>query len=117
MQDVHDVVLVAQLGSGHAPPTSALGAELLGRDRLDVAPGGQRDDALVVVDEVLDVELAGVDDEAGPAGRAELLLDLGQLVLDHLPQPVLVGEDRLELGDLGPQPAQLLLHLRAPTAG
>ena len=67
--------------------------------RLDVALGRHRDDELLVVDEVLDVHVAGVVGELGAALGGELVADLGQLVLDDLAELGLVAEDRLELGD------------------
>ena len=81
-EDVADVVLVAQLGPGHAAAAAALGPERVGGDRLDVALGRQRDDELLVVDEVLDVHVADVEGDLGAPLVGELLLDLGQLVLD-----------------------------------
>ena len=70
-EDVGDVVVVAQLGAGHAPPAPALGPERVGRDRLDVAPLRHRDDELLVVDEVLDVDVADVVGDLGARSSAK----------------------------------------------
>ena len=90
-----DVVLVAQLGPGHAAAAAALRAEGVGEDGLDVALGRQGDDELLVVDEVLDVHVAGIEGDLGAPLVGELLLHVGQLVLDHAPQHGLVAEDGL----------------------
>ena len=83
-EDVGDVVVVAELGAGHALATAALGAEGVGGDGLRVALRRQRDDQLLVVDEVLDVHVAGVEGDLGlRRSSANFLPDLGELVLDH----------------------------------
>ncbi len=51
--------------------------------------------------------------EQGAARRAEAVGDLLQLGRDEGPEPAGIGEDRLELGDLGLQPVPLLLELDA----
>ena len=68
VDDARDVVSSASLAPGHAPAAPALGAEGVGRHRLDVAGLGHGDDELLVVDEVLDVDVARVEGDLGPAG-------------------------------------------------
>ncbi len=82
-----------------AAAAATLGAELVDRDRLDVAGRRQRDDEGLVVDQVFDVELTRIGDQDGASGTPEGRPDLGQLVLDDLVELVLVGEDRFEFGD------------------
>jgi hypothetical protein len=88
-----------------------------GGDGLDVALGRHGDDEVLVVDEVLDVDVAGVVVDASCAGRGVLLADLAQLVLDDVGACTVVGEDRLELGDGLAQLLHLLLELGATEPG
>ena len=60
VHDLVDEVLVAQLRALDAAPAAPLGAERVGRDRLHVARLGHGDHDVLVVDEVLDAELARV---------------------------------------------------------
>ena len=110
-EDVGDVVVVAQLGARHAPAAAALGPELVGRDGLDVAPLAHRDDELLVVDQVLDVDVADVVGDLGAALVRELLADVGKLLLDHREHPALVGQDGLQVGDVLAQLLQLGLEV------
>ena len=116
-EDLGDVVLVAQLGAGHAPTAAALPAEAVGLDGLDVAAVGQGDDELLVVDEVLDVDVAGVEGDLGAPVGGVVGPDLDQLVLDHLAELGVVGQDRLQLGDGLAQLGQLGLQLLAAEPG
>ena len=59
-EQVLDVVLVAEVAAAHALAAAALRAELVDRDRLDVALLRQHDDELFVLDEVEVGEVAGV---------------------------------------------------------
>ena len=90
------------LGSGH--PSDAIAAVLaaVGGDRLalDVAAAADRDDDVLVGDEVLVRELAArVVRDPRPAVRAVLALQLAELVLDDREDAGRVGQDVLELGD------------------
>ena len=111
--DARHVVLVAQLGAGHAASAPTLRAEGVGDDGLDVARLGHHHDEVFVLDQVLDVDVADVEGDLGPPGLAEPLADLAQLVLDDLAQLGRALEDRLELGDRLPQLGQLVLELGA----
>ena len=59
--DVADEVVGLELGAADAAAAAALGLERRGRHRLDVLGLGHHDDELLVVDEVLDRHLAGVE--------------------------------------------------------
>ena len=100
-----DVVLVAELGAGHAAAAAALGPEGVGGDGLDVALGRQGDDELLVVDEVLDVHVAGVEGDLRAALVGELLAHLGQLVLDDLrsstSSPRIASSSAIVVAELG----------------
>ena len=117
VDDVGDVVLVAELGARHTSATAPLGAEHVGGHRLHVALGRHGDHELFVLDEVLDVEIADVERDLTAAGVGELLTDLAHLVLDDAAQAAVVGQDRLQLRDLLAQRGQLLLEVRATEAG
>ena len=91
-----DIVVVAEGGPGDATATAALGPERVGRDGLDVAGRAVGDDQLLVVDQVLDVDLAVVDGQLAAARRGELLAHVGQLGADDLAQLHVVAEDRLD---------------------
>ena len=52
--------------------------------------------ALLVLDEVLDLDVLGLADDFGAAGIGILGLDLGQFVLDDLPEFFLGGQDALQ---------------------
>jgi hypothetical protein len=95
------------------PRPPALGPEGVGRHGLDVAPLRHGDDELLVVDEVLDVDVADVVGDLGPALVGEALPDVSQLVLDDREQAGLVGQDRLELGDGAAQRLELGLEVDA----
>ena len=98
-------------------PPRPLGLELLGRHRLHVAGRRHREDQRVVVDQVLDVELARVDLEHRATLLAELLADLSELVDDDAPQLGIVAEDRLELRDRLAQLAGFLFQIAATEPG
>ena len=106
-----DVVVVLHVHAGHADPAPTLLAVGRQRQRLDVARVGDRDDHLLVGDQVLDVDLAlGVGD-LGAALVAVGLGDLSQLVLDQAVDALLVAEDLTQLLDSLGQVGVLLLDL------
>ena len=115
---VLDGVLLA--GDVADDPLAAAVLAAVRRDRLtlDVAAAGDRDDDVLVGDEVLVGHLAaGVVGDAGPALAGVLLLQLGQLVLDDREDAGRVGEDVLELGDLLDDREVLVLDLLALEGG
>ena len=96
------------------PRPAALGPEGVRGDRLQIVVLRHRDDHLLVVDEVLDVEVAGIVGEAGATGVGKTGADVGELAGDHAPETYRVAEDRLELGDRLAELAHLLVELGAP---
>ena len=87
-EQVLDGVLLA--GDVADDPLAAAMLATVGGDRLalDVAAAGDRDDDVLVGDQVLVGHLAaGVVGDAGPALAGVLLLQLGQLVLDDAERP------------------------------
>ena len=96
---VLDDVVAAQRRAAHALPATLLRAVGVGAGALGVAAAGDRDDELLVGDQVLHGEVAVGSHDLGPAVVAVLLHDLGQLVADDLSLPGVAGEDVLEVGD------------------
>ena len=110
VEQVCDHVLLAQLRPGDTPAAAALGAEGIGRNALQVATIGHQHHDVLVVDEILDIEVAVVVFEGGaPRGR-ELLADVGEFGGDRGPESPVVGEDRLEFRDGLAQLRQLLVQ-------
>ena len=117
-EQVLDGVLLA--GDVADDPLAAAVLATVGADRLtlDVAAPGDRDDDVLVGDEVLVGHLAaGVVGDAGPALAGVLLLQLGQLVLDDAEDAGRVGQDVLELGDELDDREVLVLDLLALEGG
>ena len=118
----HEEVLDRVLLAGHvaddplpAPALAAIGGNRLA---LDVAAPADRDDDVLVGDEVLVRHLAaGVVGDAGPARAGVLGLDGGELVLDDGQDARRVGEDVLELGDELDDLEVLVLDLLALEGG
>ena len=100
-EEVLDVVVVLEVHAHHADPAPALLA--VGRDRqaLDVARARDRDDHVLLGDQVLELELLLGGDDLGAAVVAARvdLLDLEQLLADQAVDPRLVREDRPQLRD------------------
>ena len=98
-----------------APVLAAVGVDRLA---LDVAAAGDRDDDVLVGDQVLVGHLAaGVVGDARPPLAGVLALQLGQLVLDDLRHARRVGQDVLELGDELDDREVLVLDLLALERG
>src|SRR5581483_3738643 len=116
-EDLRDVVLVAELRARHTPSAASLRAERVGRHRLHVALRRQRDDQVFVVDEVFDVDVAGVEGDLAAAVGGELVADVAELGLDDLAQLLVGLEDRLQLLDRVAQLGDLLLEVDAGQAG
>ena len=98
-EEVLDVVVLLEVHAGDADTAAALLAVGGERQRLDVARARDRDDHLLVRDQVLDVEvvLGRRDDRAALVAVA--LGDLEQLLLDQAEDHVLVPEQLAQLGD------------------
>lgn len=112
-EQVRDVVLVAKVAAPHPTTAATLLAERVGGNGLDVALLRQHDDDLFVVDEVEDVDLAGVVGELRAPCVGVLLAHLGELRADDTVELGRVVEDRLQLGDERPQLLELLPQLLA----
>ena len=85
----------------HALATPSLCAVLIRARALGVAARGDRDDHLFLGDEVLDRDVAVKRADLGAAVVAVLAHDLGELVADDGALATLVGEDSLQVLDLG----------------
>jgi hypothetical protein len=96
---VLDVVAVLHVHPGHADAAAVLLAVRGQRQRLDVARLRDRDDHLLVGDQVLDVDLVLGGRDLGAAIVGEALGDLAQLLLDEAQDARLVAEDRAQLLD------------------
>ena len=118
-EQVLDGVLLARDVADDALAAAVLAAVRADRLALDVAAAADRDDDVLVGDEVLVGELArGVLGDAGPAIAGVLALRCSrQLVLDDRQDPLLVGEDVLELGDQLDDLEVLVLDLLALERG
>ena len=117
-EQVLDGVLLA--GDVADDPLAAALLAAVGGDRLalDVAAAADRDDDVLVGDQVLVGHLpARVVDDPGPALAGVLALQLGQLVLDDRQDPAGVGQDVLELGDQLDHAQVLVLDLLALEGG
>ena len=95
---LHVVLLLGGHGA-HALAAAALGAVFLHRQALDVAAVGQGKDALLLLDEVLDVDLVGHVLDLGLAAVAVPVAQGEQLVLEHALDLFGVREQVLEIGD------------------
>ena len=117
-EEVLDGVFLA----GHVAddPLAAAGLAAVGGHRLalDVAAPADRDDDVLVGDQVLVGHLAaGVVGDPGPAGAGVLGLERGQLVLDDGQDARRVGQDVLQLGDELDDLEVLVLDLLALEGG
>ena len=117
MDEVRDGVGLFEPRSGHPAAAAALEAELVNGHRLHIAGRRHGEDQVVVVDQILDVELARIDLERRPAIDCEFLGDLPELIADRHPHPHIVGEQSLQVGDQAPLLAGLGLELAAAQPG
>ena len=116
-EELRDEVLVLGRRAGDAASAALLRAVGGHRVALDVAAVADGDDHVLVGDQLLDGDLALVVDDLGAALVAELLSDLGELVVDHRHQAAVRGEDRLQAIDRGAERAELVVELLALEAG
>src|SRR5205823_443762 len=100
-EQVRDDVLLLRLHARHALAAAPLAPIGLDVRPLDVARARDRDDHLLVGEQVLDRELGRLGDDLGPARVAVLLLDREQVLADDRHQLRLGREDALELLDEG----------------
>ena len=99
-EEVLDEVVLAQLSTADTLAAATLRAVEVGLGALGVTATRDRDDDVLLGDEVLHGHLALGRDDLRPPLVAELVDQGGELVGDDLPLALLAREDRLELGDL-----------------
>ena len=105
-EHVFEEVALAGVGGGDPPAAAVLGAIGAGRQPLDIAVLGDRDDHvffpdqrfLVVIAQLLGVELA-------PAGVGVLVLEVAEVGADQVEDQRLVRQDALVAGDVGLEPS------------
>ena len=112
-----DVVVLLGVHPHHADPAAALDAVGGDRQPLDVAGARDRDDHVLLGDQLLEVDLALGRQDLGAAVVAELLAHLLELLADDGHQPGLVGQDAAQLGDALHQVGVLALDALALEAG
>src|SRR5262245_22480069 len=98
-EDVRDDVLRPRahaLAPGPAAPLRFIHRQ---RRAFDVARMGQRDNHVLVRDQVFERQLDAAIDDLRAAFVGVLLLNRAQLLDDYVPQNALVGEDLFQLGD------------------
>ena len=101
-EEVLDDVVGAQLRALDALAAAVLLAVVVAARALDVAVAGDGDDHLLFGDEVFDRHVAvEAREDLRCGGRRRTVDDRGQLVADDRALALGVGEDRLEVGDLG----------------
>ena len=116
-EEVVDDVVLTQRGPADALAAAVLGAVGVGAGALGVAGAGDRDDDVLLGDEVLHAHLAVEGHDPGAALVAVLLDDLGQLVGDDAPLALRGGDDLAQVLDPGAQLLGLLLDLEALQGG
>ena len=116
-EEVLDEVVVLEVHALQPLAAALLLAVRRDRQALHVARLGDRDDHVLLGDEVLDVEVLGRRGDLGAALVGVLAADLEQLVLDDLEHEGDVAEDLLVPGDLLAQLGELVLDLVALEAG
>ena len=95
-EEVLDDVVLAQLRAAYALAAAALRPVEVGLGALGVAAAGDRDDDVLLGDEVLDGHVALGRHDLGAPLVAVLLDDRGELLADDLPLPLgSTGQDRL----------------------
>ena len=107
---VHIVLLLGGHG-GNALAAPALGLVGGGGGALDVAAGGEGEDALLLLDEILDVDLVLHVLDLGHPVVAVPVPDGGELVLEHAADLLLTGEQLIEVGDARLQLLVFVLQL------
>src|SRR3712207_2465202 len=98
-EEVLDVVALLHVHPGHAAAAAVLRAVRVQREPLDVAGLRDRDDHLLVGDQVLDVEVVLGEGDDRAALVLEALGDLEQLGLDEAVDLRLVAEQLAQLPD------------------
>ena len=96
---VHHAVLVPGGDTFAALAALGLGRVLAHRGTLDVARLGEGKDALLLLDEVLDVQVVLHEGDLGFPLVAVLIPNFGELVLENLAQQPLVGKELVVVGN------------------
>ena len=107
------IVLVLGGHGSDAAAAAALGAVFADGQALDIAAVGQRVDALLLLDEILDIDLVLDVLDLGAALVAVLVADRDQLLLEHLADHLRRGEQLFIIRDLLLELLILLLELFA----
>ena len=112
-----DEILVARLHAGAALAAAPL--RPVGRERhaLDVAEMRDGHDHVLALDQVLVLDLVDLLDDLGAARRGEVLLHLGELLLDDRLDARARAQDVEIVGDLGGELVELVLDLVAAERG
>ncbi len=106
--ELRDEVFFARLHADAARAAAALLAIDGDGRALEVALVGDGDGDLLVGDEVFELKLGGLVDDLGAALVAVLVANLFEFLDDDVAQLLVAGEDRLVLGDLVADLAELL---------
>ena len=112
-EHVHNAILFARGDALFAHAALTLRGVLARARALDVAVAGQGEDALLLLDEVFNVDLVLDLLNFGLARIAVLVADLKKLVLQNALEHRLVGEKLDKIGDLLFQLVKLVLELFA----
>lgn len=113
-EEVPDDVVLLERRTLNALTAALLAAVQVGLGPLGVAGLGDRDDHLLAGDEVLVGHLALGPDDPGPPVVTVLVGDLGELVAHDAALTLRLGQDVLEVGDLGFDSGQLVDDLLLP---
>ena len=116
-QHVLDEIFGARAHADAALAAAGLPPVGVHRGALEVAAAGHRHRHVLVLDQVLDVDLAGLFDDLGAPLIAELLLDFAEFLDDDRAQDSLRAEDPEVLGDAPLDVGQLVQDLLALHAG
>ena len=95
-KDALNEILLLRRHAGHAAAAALLAAIGRSRDALAVAGVGERKDALLLLDEILDVDLILDVLDLGQAVVAVLVADGDQLVLENAPNDQVIKLKALE---------------------
>ena len=116
-EELLDEVVFLELDATHTLAAALLLAVGGNGQALDVAAARDRDDHVLVGDEVLDVEVTRLVGDLGTTLVGIAALDLEHLVADDLLDEALVTQDALVIGDLLAQLGEFGLDLLALESG
>ena len=110
-------VLVAPCHTGDASAAALLQLVGVVRHTLDIAELRHCDDAVLLRDQILDIDLAGYRADLGTSGIGILVADLQRLFLDDLKTSCFVFKDLVEFLDPFAESRDLILDLVALHVG